>query len=184
MPRYRPRPTLGEVADIIRRHGALLADHFGEDKGMRDIRKHIAWYLHGLPGRLRSAAGIGTGQEPERTRSPARWAGPGRAVSGHCRRPPGTAGVSGFGDPARGVARRPRRLHGARRCRRHELGRLNPAGIDIGDDLEFSQVRSVAWASCCGPTVPTRVPGRPAPRLCRRTGALATLHLSRRLPGT
>ncbi len=42
-------PTLGEVADIIRRHGALLAAHFGEDKGMRDIRKHIAWYLHGFP---------------------------------------------------------------------------------------------------------------------------------------
>ena len=42
-------PTLGEVAEIIRRHGALLAAHFGEDKGMRDIRKHIAWYLHGFP---------------------------------------------------------------------------------------------------------------------------------------
>ncbi len=42
-------PTLGEVADIIRRHGELLATHFGEDKGMRDIRKHIAWYLHGFP---------------------------------------------------------------------------------------------------------------------------------------
>jgi nifR3 family TIM-barrel protein len=42
-------PTLGEVADIIRRHGTLLAAHFGEDKGMRDIRKHIGWYLHGFP---------------------------------------------------------------------------------------------------------------------------------------
>ena len=42
-------PTLGEVADIIRRHGQLLAAHFGEDKGMRDIRKHVAWYLHGFP---------------------------------------------------------------------------------------------------------------------------------------
>src|SRR5246500_4326491 len=42
-------PNLGEVANIIRRHGELLAAHFGEDKGMRDIRKHIAWYLHGLP---------------------------------------------------------------------------------------------------------------------------------------
>jgi nifR3 family TIM-barrel protein len=42
-------PTLGEVADIMRRHGALLAAHFGEDKGMRDMRKHIAWYLHGFP---------------------------------------------------------------------------------------------------------------------------------------
>jgi nifR3 family TIM-barrel protein len=42
-------PTLGEVADIIRRHGELLTEHFGEDKGMRDIRKHVAWYLHGFP---------------------------------------------------------------------------------------------------------------------------------------
>jgi len=42
-------PTLGEVATIIRRHGELLAAHFGEDKGMRDMRKHIAWYLHGFP---------------------------------------------------------------------------------------------------------------------------------------
>lgn len=41
-------PTLGEVADTVRRHGQLLAAHFGEDKGMRDIRKHIAWYLHGF----------------------------------------------------------------------------------------------------------------------------------------
>jgi nifR3 family TIM-barrel protein len=48
--RERPvPPTLGEVADIVRRHGELLADHFGEDKGMRDIRKHVAWYLHGFP---------------------------------------------------------------------------------------------------------------------------------------
>jgi nifR3 family TIM-barrel protein len=42
-------PNLGEVADIIRRHGELLSQHFGEDKGMRDMRKHIAWYLHGFP---------------------------------------------------------------------------------------------------------------------------------------
>jgi len=44
-----PPPTLGEVAGIVRRHGELLAAHFGEDKGMRDIRKHVAWYLHGCP---------------------------------------------------------------------------------------------------------------------------------------
>nr|WP_231382677.1 tRNA dihydrouridine synthase DusB [Mycobacterium simiae] len=42
-------PTLGEVADIVRRHGELLIAHFGEDKAMRDIRKHVAWYLHGFP---------------------------------------------------------------------------------------------------------------------------------------
>jgi nifR3 family TIM-barrel protein len=44
-----PPPTLGDVATIILRHGELLAAHFGEDKGMRDIRKHVAWYLHGFP---------------------------------------------------------------------------------------------------------------------------------------
>jgi nifR3 family TIM-barrel protein len=42
-------PNLGEVANIIRRHGELLSAHFGEDKGMRDLRKHIGWYLHGFP---------------------------------------------------------------------------------------------------------------------------------------
>jgi Dihydrouridine synthase (Dus) len=42
-------PTLGQVAAVIMRHGELLAAHFGEDKGMRDMRKHIAWYLHGFP---------------------------------------------------------------------------------------------------------------------------------------
>lgn len=53
-------PTLGEVADIIRRHGELLTAHFGEDKGMRDIRKHIGWYLHGFPAgsELRRSLGL------------------------------------------------------------------------------------------------------------------------------
>lgn len=55
-------PGLGEVADIIRRHGALLAEHFGEDKGMREMRKHIGWYLHGFPagGDLRRALALVT----------------------------------------------------------------------------------------------------------------------------
>jgi nifR3 family TIM-barrel protein len=42
-------PRLGEVADIIRRHARLLTAHFGEDKGARELRKHIGWYLHGFP---------------------------------------------------------------------------------------------------------------------------------------
>jgi nifR3 family TIM-barrel protein len=42
-------PALGEVAAIIRRHAGLLAAHFGADKGLRDLRKHIGWYLHGFP---------------------------------------------------------------------------------------------------------------------------------------
>ncbi|MGO4204419.1 tRNA dihydrouridine synthase DusB [Rhodococcus sp. TAF43] len=42
-------PTLGEVAAIMLRHGRLLADHHGEDRGMREMRKHIAWYMRGFP---------------------------------------------------------------------------------------------------------------------------------------
>ncbi|MQA04803.1 MAG: tRNA dihydrouridine synthase DusB [Streptosporangiales bacterium] len=43
------RPTLGEVTDVMRRHAALLAAYVGEDKGLREFRKHVAWYLKGFP---------------------------------------------------------------------------------------------------------------------------------------
>ncbi|APA95478.1 putative tRNA-dihydrouridine synthase [Nocardia seriolae] len=42
-------PTLGKVGEILHRHAALLVEHDGEDKAMRDIRKHMAWYLMGFP---------------------------------------------------------------------------------------------------------------------------------------
>ncbi|WP_086859087.1 tRNA dihydrouridine synthase DusB [Amycolatopsis lexingtonensis] len=42
-------PNLGEVAKVLRRHTELLIEHDGHDKAMRDIRKHMAWYLMGFP---------------------------------------------------------------------------------------------------------------------------------------
>ncbi|MCJ0891694.1 tRNA dihydrouridine synthase DusB [Rhodococcus sp. ARC_M12] len=42
-------PTLGEVATIIARHAELLAEHHGESKGLRELRKHVSWYLRGFP---------------------------------------------------------------------------------------------------------------------------------------
>ncbi|NBH08719.1 tRNA dihydrouridine synthase DusB [Amycolatopsis sp. SID8362] len=42
-------PNLGEVARVLRRHTELLIEHDGHDKAMRDIRKHMAWYLMGFP---------------------------------------------------------------------------------------------------------------------------------------
>ena len=42
-------PTLGQVAVTMRRHAVLLQEHMGVDKGIRDMRKHIAWYLKGFP---------------------------------------------------------------------------------------------------------------------------------------
>jgi nifR3 family TIM-barrel protein len=46
----RVRPTLGQVAQTMRRHTEYLVDfHGSEFKACRDIRKHIAWYLKGFP---------------------------------------------------------------------------------------------------------------------------------------
>ncbi|WP_018155098.1 tRNA dihydrouridine synthase DusB [Demetria terragena] len=45
----RVRPTLGEVCETLRRHAAYLTEfHGSEEKGCRDIRKHISWYLKGF----------------------------------------------------------------------------------------------------------------------------------------
>ena len=46
----RVRPTLGEVAQTMRRHTEYLAEFHGSElKACRDIRKHVAWYLKGFP---------------------------------------------------------------------------------------------------------------------------------------
>ncbi len=42
-------PNLGEVSRVLRRHAELLADHMGEEKGLRDLRKHMPQYLRGFP---------------------------------------------------------------------------------------------------------------------------------------
>ena len=58
----RPRPTppdLRAVADILRRHAALLCDEMGADHGVRDLRKHIAWYLKGFPVRSEVRRSLG-----------------------------------------------------------------------------------------------------------------------------
>ncbi|MGA6163279.1 tRNA dihydrouridine synthase DusB [Amycolatopsis magusensis] len=48
--RERPTPpNLGQVAAVLRRHAELLVEHDGAGKAMRDLRKHMAWYLMGFP---------------------------------------------------------------------------------------------------------------------------------------
>lgn len=44
----RALPNLEEVAATMRRHAELLADWMGEDRGLPDFRKHVAWYLKGF----------------------------------------------------------------------------------------------------------------------------------------
>ncbi len=43
------RPTLREVAGVMRRHAALLGEWLGdESRGVIDFRKHVAWYTKGF----------------------------------------------------------------------------------------------------------------------------------------
>ncbi|MDF2541863.1 MAG: dus1 [Herbinix sp.] len=45
-----PRPEFGQVQEMILRHAALAADYKGEYTGIREMRKHVAWYTTGYPG--------------------------------------------------------------------------------------------------------------------------------------
>jgi nifR3 family TIM-barrel protein len=57
----RVNPTLFEVRQIMLRHGQLLVEYFeNEDRAMRDIRKHMAWYLKGfsVPREIRANLGM------------------------------------------------------------------------------------------------------------------------------
>lgn len=45
---YKERPAFADVAAIIHRHAELSIDHFGDElRAMREMRKHITWYLKG-----------------------------------------------------------------------------------------------------------------------------------------
>jgi nifR3 family TIM-barrel protein len=53
-------PSLGEVSAMLRRHAQLLVMHMGEERGCKELRKHIPWYLKGFRagGVLRHSLGL------------------------------------------------------------------------------------------------------------------------------
>ena len=53
-------PPLGEVAAMMRRHAELLCRHLGEERGCKEFRKHVSWYLKGFAagGELRRALAL------------------------------------------------------------------------------------------------------------------------------
>lgn len=53
-------PSLGEVRTMMRRHAELLAEHMGEERGCKEFRKHVTWYLKGFRagGPLRQQLGL------------------------------------------------------------------------------------------------------------------------------
>ena len=103
-----PDPGLAEVAEVMRRHAGLMAEWMGEDKGLREFRKHVSWYLKGFAVGGDDPPGARSGVHPRRARRaarhprrhqpfpagrrgraarPARVAAPGRAARGLARRP-------------------------------------------------------------------------------------------------
>jgi nifR3 family TIM-barrel protein len=53
-------PSLGEVKAMMRRHAELLCLHMGEERGCKEFRKHVAWYLKGFAagGELRNSLAL------------------------------------------------------------------------------------------------------------------------------
>lgn len=43
------KPDRKQVAEMILRHAQMLLAYKGEYTGMREMRKHIAWYTAGFP---------------------------------------------------------------------------------------------------------------------------------------
>ncbi|MBE5922206.1 MAG: tRNA dihydrouridine synthase DusB [Lachnospiraceae bacterium] len=43
------KPSVDEVREMILRHGRLVVEYKGEYMGIREMRKHVAWYTAGLP---------------------------------------------------------------------------------------------------------------------------------------
>ncbi len=62
-------PNLGTVSSVVLRHAELLVEHYrtagdeAEFRGVRDLRKHMSWYLKGFPvgSELRQRFGLISG---------------------------------------------------------------------------------------------------------------------------
>lgn len=48
-----PEPTIVEKFAIMEKHLEWQVEYSGENRGIREMRKHLAWYIKGLPGAAR-----------------------------------------------------------------------------------------------------------------------------------
>lgn len=53
-----PKPELSEVKEMILRHARLQLKYKGEYTGIREMRKHVAWYTAGYPHSARLRASV------------------------------------------------------------------------------------------------------------------------------
>lgn len=49
-----PPPTVEERFSLIRRHLTAQIEYRGEERGIKEMRKHLTWYLKGFPGAARA----------------------------------------------------------------------------------------------------------------------------------
>ena len=131
-------PSLGEVRSVMRRHAELLCEHMGEERGCKEFRKHVSWYLKGFRagGTLRhSLALVDSLASLDALLARPR---PCRALPGlrarYAARPPGLP--AGQGRAPRGLARRLRR--GGRATSRRTATR--PPAADATSDRSRPQV--------------------------------------------
>lgn len=45
-----PRPDVEEIIQMVLRHAGMMIECKGEYIGIREMRKHVSWYTHGLAG--------------------------------------------------------------------------------------------------------------------------------------
>ena len=45
-----PEPTVGQQYQVIVEHYEAMMSHYGRDTGVKMARKHLGWYVKGLPG--------------------------------------------------------------------------------------------------------------------------------------
>lgn len=66
---YPEKPEISEICDMMRRHGRLMQEIKGEYIGIREMRKHVAWYLAGIKNAAamrKRACGLVSFQELEK----------------------------------------------------------------------------------------------------------------------
>lgn len=61
---YTQPPDIGEVLTMIRRHTDLCIRHKGESVAIREMRKHVGWYLKGFKKRRRREEMRQRGKDP------------------------------------------------------------------------------------------------------------------------
>lgn len=57
---HMKRPDNQEIVDTILEHGRMLMEYKGDYIGIREMRKHTAWYTAGIPGSSRFRGSINT----------------------------------------------------------------------------------------------------------------------------